>query len=226
MDIVLIPGALATPDFWHHQEHHLKGKMRIHHASDFPGQSIAEMADKIIGNLPEKFSLIGFSLGGYIALELIRQIPHRIEKLILINAAAKAVCERGQIERERSLDLINKGKFDFLVNLIFKNSIHDKKKYHELLSLLKAMAQKIGAERYMHQLTAILNKPDQTELLATIQCPTLLIASLEDNVMPIERSEHMATHIKDSKLVYIENCGHMAPLEQPDAINQILSGWL
>lgn len=226
MDIVLIPGALATPEFWHHQEHHLQRKMRIHHAPDFPGQSIAEMADKIIRNLPEKFTLIGFSLGGYIALELIRQIPHRIEKLVLINSAAKAVCERGQLERERSLDLISKGKFDFLINLIFKNSIHDKNKYHELLPLLKTMAQEIGAERYMQQLTAILNKPDQTELLSTIKCPTLLIASIEDNVMPIERSEHMAAQIKHSKLVYLENCGHMAPLEQPDTINRMLSDWL
>lgn len=226
MDIVLIPGALATPEFWHHQEHHLKIKMRIHHAPDFTAQSIAEMADKIIANLPEKFTLIGFSLGGYIALELIQRIPHRIEKLVLINAAARAVCERGQSERERSLDLISKGKFDFLVNLIFKNSIHDKKKYHELLPILKTMAHEVGVERYMHQLTAILNKPDQTEVLTTIQCPTLLIASKEDNVMPIERSEHMARLIKDSQLVYIENCGHLAPLEQPDIINRILSDWL
>ena len=226
MDIVLIPGALSTTEFWHHQEHYLTGEMRIHHAPDFPGQSISDMADKIIRNIPEKFTLIGFSLGGYIALELIRQIPHRIEKLVLINAAAKAVCKRGHLERERSLDLVSKGKFDFLVNLIFKNSIHDKNKYYELLPLLKTMAQEIGAEQYMQQLKAIINKPDQTELLATIQCPTLLIASIEDNVMPVERSEHMATHIKGSKLVYIENCGHMAPLEQPDTINQILSDWL
>lgn len=226
MDIVLIPGALATPKFWHNQEHHFQGTMRTHHIANFSGQSIPEMAEKISENLPKKFTLIGFSLGGYIALELMRYIPHQIDKLALINSSAKAVCEKGQIERERSLELINKGKFDFLINLIFKNSIHDKKKYHELLPLLKTMAHEVGAERYIHQLTAILNKANQTELLATIQCPTLLIASKEDKVMPLERSEHMAKHIKNSRLVYIENCGHMAPLEQPDIINKILSDWL
>ena len=130
-----------------------------------------------------------------------RQIPHRIEKLVLINAAARAVCEKGQSERERSLDLINKGKFDFLVNLIFKNSIHDKKKYHELIPLLKTMAQEIGAERYIQQLTAILNKPDQTEVLKTIQCPTLLIASIEDNVMPIGCG---ATNVNVPRLLALE----------------------
>ena len=215
MDTLPISGALATPTFWHNQEHHFKNKVRIHHASDSTGQSIAEMADNISKNLPKKITIIGFSLGGYIALELMRQIPNQIEKLVLINAGARAVCEKGQSERERSLDLINKGKFDFLVNLIFKNSIHDKNKRHELLPLLKTMAHSVGAERYIQQLTAILNKPDQTELLTTIQCPTLLIASKQDNVMPTDRSEHMAAHIKGSQLVYVENCGHMAPLEQP-----------
>ncbi|HBI22508.1 MAG TPA: alpha/beta hydrolase [Legionella sp.] len=226
MDILLIPGALATAKFWHNQEHHFEKKVRIHHAPDLSGQTIAEMAENISNHLPKKFTLIAFSLGGYVALELMRQIPHQIEKLVLINAGASAVCEKGQVERERSLDLINKGKFDFLVNLIFKNSIHDKNKHPELFPLLKSMAHTVGAERYIQQLTAILNKPDQTDVLKGIQCPTLLMTSQEDKVMPPERSEHMAAHIKNSQLVYVENCGHMAPLEQPDTINRILSGWL
>ena len=226
MDILLISGALATPKFWHHQEFHFKNKVRFHHASDSSGKTITEMADNISKGLPNKLAVIGFSMGGYVAIELMRQIPNKIEKLVLINSGARAVCEKGQIERERSLDLINKGKFDFLINLIFKTSIYDKNKYLELLPLLKTMAHSVGAERYMQQLTAILNKPCETELLKTIQCPTLLITSKEDNVMPPERSEHMAANIRNSNLVYVENCGHLAPLEQPDIINQILSDWL
>lgn len=84
----------------------------------------------------------------------------------------------------------------------------------------------MGTEHYTNQLQAMINKPDHSDLLTKIQCPTLLIASKNDKVMPNARSEHMAENIKDSKLVYIENCGHMAPLEQPDIINRILSSWL
>ncbi|HHS7963591.1 TPA: alpha/beta fold hydrolase, partial [Legionella pneumophila] len=62
--------------------------------------------------------------------------------------------------------------------------------------------------------------------LSSIECPTLLIASEQDHVMPIERSEHMAKNIKRSELIYIEECGHMAMLEQPDKINKILVDWL
>jgi pimeloyl-ACP methyl ester carboxylesterase len=71
-----------------------------------------------------------------------------------------------------------------------------------------------------------LNKPDHSQLLAKIKCPTLLIASKHDNVMPVERSEHMATRIKHATLTYLEQCGHMAMLEQPGIINKILKNWL
>lgn len=226
MDIVLIPGALATSKFWYKQTPLFVGDKRAHHVEDLSGKTIDEIAGKIAINLPKKFILIGFSFGGYIALELMDKIPHQVDKLILINSGARPISEKGILERERSLELINSGKFNFLINLIFKNSIHDKHKHPELLPLLKGMAQDVGSIRYIDQLTAILNKPDHTELLKKIHCPTLLIASKEDNVMPPERSEHMAAHIEDSQLVYLENCGHVAPLEQPDIINGILSSWL
>jgi len=226
MDIVLIPGALATSTFWFHQEQHFQRKIGVHHVPDLSGACISRMAEQMIPSLPNKFSLVGFSLGGYIALELMRHIPHQIEKLILINSGARPISEKGITERERSVELIKKGQFDFLIRLIFKNSVHDKNKHAKILPHLQDMAHVVGAERYINQLTAVLNKPDHSELLKKIQCPTLLIASREDKIMPTECSEHMAKHIKDSTLVYLENCGHVAPLEQPDMINRMMSSWL
>jgi len=225
-DIVLISGALASPKLWHHQEHYFQEKARIHYVDVLNNYSIREMAERFAKTAPNKFTLIAFSMGGYVALELFYYIPHQIEKLVLINSSASAVSEKGQNERERSLTLINKGKFDFLINLIFKNSVYDKNKHHLLLPLLKTMAKEVGAEKYIMQLNAILNKSDHSLLLSTIECPTLLLASRQDKIMPNERSEHMAKHIKYSKLIYLEECGHIAPLEQPDLVNKILSDWL
>lgn len=225
-DIVFIPGALANPTFWHHQEHYFQEKAQLHYVDVLNGFSIAEIAKRFAKNAPNKFTLIAFSMGGYIALELFHYIPQKIEKLVLINSAAKIVSVKGQEERERSLALINKGKFDFLIRLIFQNSIYDKNKHPLLLPLLQTMAHEVGAERYIIQLNAILNKPDHSSLLSTIKCSTLLLASQQDNIMPIERSEHMARHIKHSKLIYLEECGHVAPLEQPDLLNKILLDWL
>ncbi|HAT2116473.1 TPA: alpha/beta fold hydrolase [Legionella pneumophila] len=225
-DIVLIPGALATPKLWNLQEIFFQESKKFHYIDVLNSNSIEDMAHRFTSIAPKEFTLIGFSMGGYIALELCRHIPDKIEKLILINSAAKLVSEKGQLERERSLDLMNKGKFDFLIKLIFKNSIYDKEKHNVLLPLAQEMAQEVGVENYKNQLNAILNKPDHSSSLSSIECPTLLIASKQDNVMPIERSEHMAKNIKHSELIYIEECGHMAMLEQPDKINRILADWL
>lgn len=223
-DIVLIPGALATPKLWHQQEKIFH--QRIHHVDVLNSNSIIEMAQRFVPLSPKQFTLIGFSMGGYVALEIYHLIPERIEKLILINSGAKMLSEKGQLERERSLDLIQKKKFDFLIKLIFKNSIYDKGKQNDLLPLAQEMALEVGVDNYKNQLNAILRKPDHSALLLDIKCPTLLIASKQDNVMPTERSEHMAKQIKKSKLIYIEHCGHMAMLEQPNVVNQILAGWM
>jgi len=227
-DIVLIPGALATPKLWQQQENHFQTNRswRFHHVDTLNSDSITAMADRFAANSPDKFTLIGFSMGGYIALELFRIIPDKIERLILINSAAKTLSEKGQLERERSLELINNGKFDFLIQLIFKNSIYDKKKQSGLLPLVQAMAHEVGVENYKNQLTAILNKADHFPLLSTITCPTLIIAAIQDNVMPTERSEHLAKNIKNSELIYLDECGHLAMLEQPEKLNTILSDWL
>lgn len=225
-DIALISGALSTPDLWQHQVKLMQNTLNVHHVDVLNSQSVTAMAERFAKIAPDEFTLIGFSLGGYVALELFRYIPHKIKKLILINSSASSVSAKGRSERERSIDLINRGKFDFLISLIFKNSIHDQKKHGDLLPLVQQMAKEVGSENYKYQLMAIIDKPDQSDLLSSIDCPTLLIANKHDKVMPYSCSENLARQIKGAELIKMENCGHLAMLEQPEAINQILSGWL
>lgn len=225
-DIVLISGALSTSELWQHQTKLMKDTMNVHHVDVLNSHSITGIAERFSNIAPDEFTLIGFSLGGYVALELFRYIPHQIKKLILINSSAASVSAKGRLERERSIDLINRGKFNFLISLIFKSSIHDQNKHDDLLPLVQQMAKEVGSENYKLQLKAIIDKPDQSPLLSSIDCPTLLIANKHDKVMPYTCSENMARQIKNAELISMENCGHLAMLEQPETINQILSGWL
>lgn len=154
-DIVLIPGALTTPRLWHHQEHYFCRDKLFHYVDTLNSESIEEMACRYSSISPKKFVLIGFSMGGYVALELYRQIPERVEKLILINSGARLLSQEGQLERQRALDLINRGKFDFLLKLIFKRSILCDKKYRQIQPLLEEMANEVGIENYKKQLNAL-----------------------------------------------------------------------
>lgn len=225
-NIVLISGALATPKLWQYQATSFQGQAHFFYVDVLNCLSIVDMAKRFAKIAHEPFILIGFSMGGYIALELFQYIPEKILQLVLINSAAKKVSKQGQIERERSRTLVAKGKFDFLVKKIFQKSVHDSNKYRTLLPLLQTMAHEVGAQNYISQLNAILNKGDQTPLLSMITCPTLLIASKQDKIMPPEQSEHMAACIKKSTVVHIEECGHLSPLEKPVIVNQILLNWI
>lgn len=225
-DIVLIPGALATKKLWEYQEEYFKDTMRFHHLDVLNCESITEMAERFIKTAPEKFTIIGFSMGGYIGLELTQLIPDRIEKLILINSGAKRLSEKAILDRERSIDLIDQGKFDLLIKFLFKNSIYDCNNNSHLLPILQKMANQVGAKNYKKQLIAMISKPNQFPLLSKINCPTFFLAGKEDKIMPTKLSDHMATHVNGSQLLYVEGCGHMAQLENPMFVNQILSKWL
>jgi pimeloyl-ACP methyl ester carboxylesterase len=183
------------------------------------------MAKRHISKLPDNFSILSFSMGGYIALDLFQYIPERINSFIVINGGARELCQRGKYERQRSVELVEKGRFDFLINRIFKNSIHDPAKHESIIPLLKNMAVEIGPENYRQQLKAMINKHEQEFILPKISCPTLIITGKQDQVMPNERAEHMASHIPKAELMYLDNCGHMATLEQPEQINEILLNW-
>jgi pimeloyl-ACP methyl ester carboxylesterase len=224
--LLFIAGTLATEKIWHMQASLFAKNWQVGYLELDNTPSISSIAEHYSAQSPDKFSIIAFSMGGYVALDLFRFIPNKIEKLILINSAAKALCQKGKEERQRSIALIEKGKFNFLIDQIFINSVYKSANNPKLISFLKAMAHEVGADYYHAQLTAMVNKPDQTDILNTIPCPVLLIAGRQDNVMPNERSEHMAAHIPNADLVYLNNCGHTAMLEQPQCMNDILLNWL
>jgi len=225
-DLLLIPGSLSTPELWHHNIDELQNHFtNIHHMDVCNSDSITDMAKRYLPYAPEKFSIISFSMGGYIALDLFQFIPDRIESLVIINGGARELCQRGKDERQRSVELVEKGRFDFLVNRIFKNSIYNEEQQTTNIPLLKTMAYEIGPDNYINQLKSMINKHEQEAILSKITCPTLIISGKKDRVMPNERAEHMANHIANAELVYIEDCGHMAMLEQPEKINKLLINW-
>lgn len=225
-NILFIGGSLTTKNLWRLQVDALGSLWQCEYLDTAKSSSLTEMAERYLPLAPPRFSIVAFSMGGYAALELLRFIPARIDKLILINSSARELCQLGKDDRNRSLSLIKKGKFDFLINRIFKNSIYKPAEQEALIPLLKEMAYEVGEETYAHQLMAMINKADQSALLPSIQCPTLIIASSEDRVMPTERSEHLAANIRNSELLYLKECGHMAMLEQPVILNKILFDWL
>lgn len=224
--IIFIAGSLSTASFWMYQEEQFTKNYNIHYITELSKVDIGDIAEAAKDSLPERFSLVGFSMGGYVALELMRIIPEKIKKLVLINTSAKPISRKGLDERERSIWLIKKRKFDVLINKIFKKSFYSVRQYNVFSSFLIEMANEIGADNYINQLNSIINKPNHCEVLRNIQCPSLIMFGKNDCIMPIDGSYHLAENIENSTLVSIDECGHMMPLEKHEEMTRIIYEWL
>jgi pimeloyl-ACP methyl ester carboxylesterase len=88
------------------------------------------------------------------------------------------------------------------------------------------MALEVGAEGFVNETRATIARPDSRPLLVDIEVPTLVIVGRQDLTTPLVRSEEMAADISTSRLVVLEECGHMAPLERPAEVTAELRRWL
>jgi pimeloyl-ACP methyl ester carboxylesterase len=110
----------------------------------------------------------------------------------------------------------------FLPRVVHSSRVDDM----ALGNLLVSMANSVGAEGFMRQQRAAIGRPDSRPLLKDIRCKTLVLCGREDQVTPLDCSQEMASGIAQAELLVLEQCGHMAPSEQPTAVNAALSRWI
>jgi pimeloyl-ACP methyl ester carboxylesterase len=185
------------------------------------------IARRILQAAPPRFALCGLSMGGYIALEIMRQAPERVDRLALLDTNAGLSTPEQTDRRHASIALAESGRFDEAIELVWPLLVHPDRHNDALLKQIHvAMCHDVGAEAYVRQQRAILTRADSRPLLATIKCPTLVLVGEQDELTPPFLSEEMAAGIAGAKLVKVPHCGHLSTLEQPDAVNAALVEWM
>lgn len=189
--------------------------------------SMAAMAEHLLAHTPERFTLIGLSLGGYMAFEVIRQALHRLERLVLIDTTAVADHPARRDGRLRDIATVQQGGIEALIpelpsRWLLPAHTHDA----ALVALMGSMARSVGAQGQYHQQTAMLARPDSHQDLERVEVPTLLVCGRQDPVTPLSDHEAMAARVPGARLVVIEDCGHLSTIEQPAAVTQALGDWL
>ncbi len=228
--LLFIPGLLCTVELWRHQMDHLDDVAQISVADLSRDDSIPGMAARILAEAPETFALVALSMGGYVAQEIMRQAPERVSGLALIDTSARADTD-DQLKRRAEL-IKQVGKvaptwFTGVTKRLLPMLIHPERQHDpELVTIIKKMAKEIGRDGYIRQQRAIMNRADGVADLTAIRCPTLVLCGRQDVLTPVNVHEEMATHISGARLVVIEDCGHLAPLEQPHAVTAVLRYWL
>ncbi|MEX2374424.1 MAG: alpha/beta hydrolase [Dehalococcoidia bacterium] len=227
MPLVLLPGLLCDSTVWRQQAIGLSD-IAVTVVPDLSGlDSVHDMARAALTLLPARFSLAGHSMGGYVALEIMRQAPERVTRLALISTQPRRDTAE-QAERRRGLIWkAERQEFDAVLDDLIPLFFHqDRLSDRALVDEMVEMAERVGPQAFLRQQKAIVSRPDSVETLTAITCPVLVACGRQDAIAPLENSEHMAAQIKGAELNVFESCGHMAPMECASLTNVVMRRWL
>ena len=225
--LILVPGLLCDARVWRDQVRALGSRVDIAIADITLDDRIELMAERILREAPDYFAIAGHSLGGRVAQEVYRQAPGRVTRLALMSTGRRGVMP-GEAERRTALvDSSRKQGVSAVADLMLTPSMHPEKQQDAALCAeLRAMLERHGLEVLRRQFSAMLTRRDQTDLLPTITCPTLLACGRQDSYSPLDRHEDMHARIPGSTLAVIEGAGHMAPMEEPEQVTRAMARWL
>ncbi len=189
--------------------------------------SVAGMAAAMLAEMPEYFSLAGLSMGGYVAQEIMRQAPHRVVRLALLDTSSRADSDEQRARRRGLIELAGRGQFKGVTPRLVPQLVsQDRLTDRALVDTIIGMAERVGRDAFLRQQTAIMGRADGRTDLGRIACPTLVLCGRQDALAPPAVHQEMAAAIPGAELVVVEDCGHLSTLEQPDAVSDALRRWL
>jgi pimeloyl-ACP methyl ester carboxylesterase len=225
--VVLIPGMGNNARIWTDQVNELSDDYEVIVADYSGAESIEEMADRVLAQVPAgSFSLVGFSLGGYIALSIIDRVGERIERLAFISSSPYADSDQAIQQREfligkalQNYDAVLEDMGNFVV-------FRDGPLAEHTREVLTIMGQELGVEEFCRQQRAAMMRLDCQEQLGSIRCPVRVLCGENDPVTPVNGNRYLADNIRGASLQILGNSGHLLPLERPAEVNGFLRDWL
>lgn len=225
--LVLVPGLQSDHRSWVNQTRHFEPSRQVivpqrHQHCD----TIEDMCERVHEQLPERFHLVAWSMGGYIALQLMPQLQQRLLTLTLVSTSARPEDPDSTRRRMEILALAEREGMAVSNRQTMTQACLDFDAIDpEIRAGLREASVELGLEAYRGQQRAIINRPDSRAMLQFVRCPTLVLVGDNDTVTPPECAREIHDAVPNSHLVIIENCGHCAPLEQPVLTNRLIENW-
>ena len=225
--VVFLPGLLEDGRVFEVQAERLRSVTTCTVADLTRDDTIAGLARCALGQAPAgRFALAGHSMGGYVALEILRQAPDRVDRLALLNTNARPDSVESTGNRRRLMALAEKDFPGVVAALMPRLMTAEHLRDDRLTATITGMALAVGKEAFARQQRAIIGRIDSRPHLARIGCPTLVVAARSDALMPVEILEELASGVPGARLEVVEDSGHMASLEQPERVADLLVGWM
>ena len=225
--VLLLPGLLEDAEVFHACTLGLADVAATRIADLTEAATIAQLASSALAQAPAgPLHIVGHSMGGYVALEIVRQAPARVAGLALLNTHARPDSPEAIANRRRLMALAERDFKSVIETLLPKLMTADHLKDPALAGIVDTMALGVGKEAFLRQQEAIIHRPDSRPTLATVRVPTLVVAGREDQLMPLEWLTELAAGIPGARLEALADCGHLSPIEKPREVIALLRRWL
>lgn len=225
--LLLIPGMMCDARLYSCQMATFSAQRPIHSVPLSGHDSVQSLAQEILANAPEQFAMLGLSMGGIVAMEVMSQQPERVKGLALLDT--NPLAEKDEVKERRGPQM-EKVKAGFLAEVMtsdmIPNYLADEHNGPDILDLCLDMALNVGADNFINQSLALMHRPDQCSTLKQVDVPTLILCGEQDQLCPLERHQLMAELIPHAEFVTVPNAGHLPTLEQPGLTNAAIARWL
>lgn len=224
--LVLIPGMMCDARMWGGLAAALHPRA-VGHALPTEADDMSELAAKVLHDAPQHFALAGLSMGGIVAMEVLRQAPERVTHLALLDTNPLAEAPEMRARRAPQIARALAGQLATVMRDEMKpNYLVPGAEQPAILDLCMDMALTLGAEVFASQSRALRDRPDQTATLAAFKGPALVLMGAEDRLCPFDRHQLMHRLMLQSRLVIVDGAAHLPTLEKPLETKAALIRWL
>jgi pimeloyl-ACP methyl ester carboxylesterase len=225
--IVFVPGMMCDARLFGPQIAELSDVHTVIAAPITKGERVEDIAAGLLDQLPEKFALAGLSMGGIVAMEILRKAPKRVTRIALMSTNPLAETPQVAAGREPQIVAARTGRLrEVMQDEMMPKYLASGRPQKELFDLVMDMAQRLGPDVFVQQSRALQKRQDQQSTLRKCKVPALVLCGAHDQLCPVQRHEFMATLIPHAELVVLEHAGHLPTLECPDETTTALRNWL
>ncbi len=230
--VLFLPGLMCDRAVWEPQLAALSARYACLVADYGAADSLTAMAQSVLGIAPPRFCLVGHSMGGRVALEVMREAAPRVTRLALLDTGHRArpegqAGEAEALKRLRLLEIARSQGMRTMGREWVQGMVHPERLRDEaLLESILGMIERKTPAIFAAQIRALLNRPSADAVLRAIRCPTLIVCGREDTWSPLARHEEMAAMVAGAHLAVIEESGHMVTMERPQQVTEALQCWL
>lgn len=229
--LLLLAGMLNNDKVWQPVARALseQAEVRIvHFANQDSMPAMAAHAWQALADLPasQPLALAGFSMGGYVLAQMLAEARRSVQAVALVDSAIRPETEASSLNRLKTIKAIERD-FAALVEQVAPWSVHPRRHADAaFMAELKAMLLAVGPDTAVRQTRAIASRPDHQALMTSLRIPVQIVCGRQDKVTPPELSQEAAAQMPTAQLDWLDDTGHMSPLEQTPALTQILRAWL